>query len=53
MNWSRIDKVVEILAFLFAGGFMIYGVETDNLRWFAFGVLGILLLMKRGKTNEK
>ena len=47
LNWKKIDKIVEILAMLGAGGVMIFGVEKNNLRWFAFGILGIILIINK------
>ena len=50
LNWKKIDKAVDFLAILAAGGFMVFGVETDNLRWFAFGILGIILMVNHNNS---
>ena len=52
MNWKVIDKVVGVLAFLSSGFFMIYGVEINSVRWFGFGLFGLILLYTHHKDKE-
>jgi hypothetical protein len=55
MNWKITDNIVNVLAWLSVGFFIIYGAETNSVKLFGFGILGLILLMNhyQEKANEK